>query len=231
MFTAVSEYLAQNIQLRLKKFTSHTIIANAVDTGVFKPAFKKQEQPGAHFIHISTLTFQKNFDEIIDACAEVKREGFYFTLTVIAASDKYDMRIKKAGLENEIIFKKEMPQNLLAEEMQNSDALILYSLYETFGCVIIEANACGTPCIVSDIEVFKENVLENITGVFIPLHQPSLLARAMIKIIKEEILFDAKQIAAFADNYSMHSIGKSFLKEYEKSIGLTRNSDINSQEE
>ena len=70
----------------------------------------------------------------------------------------------------------EVSQEVLAFHTRQSIASILYSDCETFGCVIIEANACGIPVIVSDIPVFHETVEDNVNGLFVPPRQPGKLA-------------------------------------------------------
>ncbi len=229
LFTAVSEHLANNIQTKIKKYPRHAIIPNTVDTGIFKLSAKKHKDNVTTFIHVSTLTPQKNFNEIIAACSKLKEQNFSFKLIVIGRNKEYENLVKERKLGVFISFKNEIPQELLSIEMQESDAIILYSLYETFGCVIIEANACGTPCLVSDIKTFDENVQQNITGLKMPLHNPEMLANAMIKIITKQISFDSKIIADFAQkHYSMEVVGKLFLEEYKKII-LPVSSEVNSK--
>ncbi len=80
-------------------------------------------------------------------------------------------RVKEYKLEDIIHFKGEVLQNELSIELRNSDSLILYSRFETFGCVVIEAFASGVPVIVSNIPVMQEIVQENFTGIFAELEK------------------------------------------------------------
>ena len=217
--TTVSEYLFKNIQVKFKSIPNHLVIPNVVDTEIFKslaPLTKSTPQ----FIHISTLTPQKNFGEILEACSTAKRNGYSFQLVVYGPSDNnYKNEIKEMELEGVVVFKEEVSQTILSKDVAASKALILYSLFETFGCVIIEANSCGIPCILSDIEVFKENSIENTTAVRIPLHQPTLLAETLISLINNKKVFDEKNIILFANsNFSFEKIGWSFSEMYKKVI-------------
>ncbi|MGI8950334.1 MAG: glycosyltransferase family 4 protein [Chitinophagaceae bacterium] len=214
LLITVSEYLAKNIALKFKKIPPHIFIPNVVDTSIFKPA-NSIPKNDSQFIHISTLSHQKNFDEIIEACSLVKKSGYHFRLIIYGScGKKYHQKIKEINLLNEIIFKDEVPQTALANDLATSKALILYSLYETFGCVIIEANACGVPCIVSKILAFNENVtVEN--GIKIPLHKPDLLSNCMIQFINNEIEFDIQKIITFTNQkYSFKTVGNLFADAY-----------------
>lgn len=71
----------------------------------------------------------------------------------------------------------EMSQESLVKFLQPATALILVSSYETFGCVLIEANACGVPVIVSDIPVFHETVKQEVNGVFTKLNDSNHLGK------------------------------------------------------
>jgi glycosyltransferase involved in cell wall biosynthesis len=90
----------------------------------------------------------------------------------------------------------------------------LYSSYETFGCVIIEANACGIPVIVSDIPVFHETVTEGINGTFAKKNNPQALAEKMIEVINARASFNSNSIAGTSSKYSYEKIGRQFSDWY-----------------
>ncbi len=227
LLTTVSEYLANAINSKYKHIPSVVVIPNVVDATIFKPDESNAATNVAQFIHISTLSGQKNFGEIIEACVMVKKKGYNFRLAVYApANNWYKKQIAENGLGDIIIFKKETTQVQLAKEMAISKALILYSLFETFGCVLIETNACGVPCIVSDLEIFKENTVENITAAIVPLHRPDMLCNKMISFINgAERSFEKEKIAAFSKtNFSFEKVGYLFFEEYKKLLGVNINS-------
>jgi glycosyltransferase involved in cell wall biosynthesis len=211
--TTVSEYLA----LQLKKhfyFKQHTVIPNLVDTSIFFPV--NVSNSITTFVHISTLSTQKNFDEILQACILLRSTQEKFQLKVFAPKNKfYSEKVRASNLEEFVIFKSEVSQPVLSKEVATSDALILYSNYETFGCVIVEANACGVPVIVSDFPVFNENVIDNVTGFKVPLHDPKALADCMKQIINKQHAFNKEQIVKTTkEKYSFEVIGQTFANVY-----------------
>jgi glycosyltransferase involved in cell wall biosynthesis len=214
--TTVSEYLALQLKKRFP-FNEYTVIPNLVDTSIFKPMEDRNDTIPT-FIHISTLSTQKNFDDILKACALLKEKTENFRLIVFAPPHhSYYEKVKELGLDGLVIFKQEVPQTKLNKAVADSDALVLYSNYETFGCVIVEANACGVPVIVSDFPVFSENVKEGITGFKVPLHDLSSLAGCMMKIINGQHSFNKEQIIRLTkEHYSFEVVGKQFAEVYER---------------
>ena len=211
--TTVSGYLAKSMR-DIFRFKDHTVIPNLVDTAVFKATDRKNEV--TTFIHISTLSFQKNFDEILEACSLLKEAHEHFRLIVVSPpNDVYRQKVALLGLNEHIMFKNEVPQSDLSKLVASADALLLYSNYETFGCVIIEANACGLPVITSDCPVFEENVIEGRTGFRVELHNPAALADRMRKIINKQHPFDEQAIIERTRQaYSVEVIGKQFAAVY-----------------
>ena len=211
--TVVSKVLGDAIQNRFK--IKYQVISNVVDTNIFYPV-QKQDSSITKFIHVSLLNYQKNPQDIIEGFRIVKKQGYNFQLTIYGP-DNIELKqlADNKDLQAEIIFKKEVPQNILAKEMQQSDALILYSRYETFGCVVIEANACGIPVIVSDIPVFREYLKENTAGIFAKPNSPDDLAEKIIYFINKRKTFSSKEIADHTKNiFSYKAVGQQFSALY-----------------
>ena len=192
--TFVSNELAQNVQ-KYFPVLSYRIIPNVVDTAIFNPAINAARTT-TRFIHVSTMTYQKNIEQILTAFSLLKNHNpdFTFDMFVPFPIKLHDL-IHKFGLEDQVIIHNEVPQIVLAENMKYADALVLYSRYETFGCVVIEANACGVPAILSDLPVFREYSDENKTAIFIPLDDPQELASILINFVDGKFQFDKSEIA------------------------------------
>jgi glycosyltransferase involved in cell wall biosynthesis len=119
--------------------------------------------------------------------------------------------VHQSGLDQEIIFKDEVPQNLLAPDIQSADALVLFSKYETFGCVVIEANACGVPAILSDLNVFKEYSIDNKTAVFAKQGDAGSLAASLKNYIDNKSTFISKEIAEYTrSKFSYEVVAQQF---------------------
>jgi glycosyltransferase involved in cell wall biosynthesis len=211
--STVSQYLANAVKRKFP-FTEAAIIPNVVDTAIFYPA--EVEKKELKFIHISGLDELKNPKEIMEAFKIVLDKYPDAVLEVFGSTKKEIVRFSDGlQLTDKVRFHEEVPQQLLAKELNQSVALILYSSYETFGCVLIEANACGVPVIVSDIPVFHENIQESVNGFFVKPHDPAALAGKMIWAIENRPLIDSRAVATMTGSkFSYSKVGEQFSNWY-----------------
>ncbi|MEP6514475.1 MAG: glycosyltransferase, partial [Parafilimonas sp.] len=214
----VSKVLGEAVSKRfdIKKYT---VIPNVVNTNIFFPKEKTPSQ-ATRLVHVSLLNYQKNFTAMTEALQKVKEKGYQFNLTVYGNSRDEALRsVKETNLEKEIIFKREVPQEILVHDIQDADAMLFYSRYETFGCVVIEANACGIPVILSDLPVFREYVIENKTGIFVKPGNPDALAEKIIYFIENKERFPAEEIASHTkEHFSYSAVAEQFDTLYKRTI-------------
>lgn len=213
--SAVSAHLAQSIKTTFN-ISRCEVIPNVVNTNIFYTNISQSPNRFIKFLHISTLDAFKNPLLILQAFAIVVKTQPEVMLTVVGPEkEEIQQWIRKEKLEQHIKLRHEMSQPELATLMQKQDALVLYSRYETFGCVVIEANACGKPVIVSDIPVFHETVKEGVNGLFAPSNNIMALAQTIKKCMEESMLFNAEKISEEATaKYSYQTIGKTFSEWY-----------------
>lgn len=74
-----------------------------------------------------------------------------------------------------------------------ADVSVVPSHYEPFGLVAIEAMACGTPVIASDVGGLKFTVVPEETGLLVPPKDVDAFANAIDRILSQE---------AWAKNYA-----------------------------
>ena len=211
--TFVSTVLKDYIGLHYKIKNSF-VIPNVVNPDIFYPV-EKAPSAKISFIHISTMGYQKNTEGIL-AAMKILSKDYSFELNLYGtANAALRSLVTDLELQNHIFFKGEATHEVLSKAIQQSDALILYSRYETFGCVLIEANACGVPVIVSNLDVFHEIVEEGVNGVFAEGENPEALAGKLKEFIAQKNSFDKKAIAATAaKKYNYKKIGQQFIYIY-----------------
>ena len=217
-YSAVSRYLGDAIRSRfaLKPFF---VIPNVVNTDVFYPSPHSKDQ--FQFIHVSTLNYQKNPQQIFQAISVLRQKSnISFKVLVFGEpSDSLRQLATRLDIAKYVELKGTCPQKTLSQYMRQCNALILYSRFETFGCVIIEANACGLPVIVSDIPVLHENVQQGITGIFVPLDNPEALADQMLSVLKGDHQFDSDGIVELTrKKYDFSVVGKQWDELYDHTL-------------
>ena len=216
--SAVSKYLAQSLHDKFHiRFPEH--IPNVVDINLFYPSVHKYDI--FTFIHISVLNYQKSPDEIISAISMLKQmTTIPFQLIIYGPIiPELSLKIKNEALENHIQYRAEVMQDDLSPEVRKCHSLLLYSRFETFGCVVIEAFASGLPVIASDIPVMRELIQEKFTGTFVPIDDPRKLAEKMLWMMDNYENFDPELIAKHArEKYAFDKIAVAFDRLYHDKI-------------
>jgi glycosyltransferase involved in cell wall biosynthesis len=69
--------------------------------------------------------------------------------------------------------------------LSRSHVLLVPSVREGYGIVIIEANACGTPAIGWAVRGVRDSILDGKTGLLVPFGDVDALATALIKCLSE----------------------------------------------
>lgn len=214
--SAVSQYLYGHLK-KLIPDKEVCVIPNVVNTDIFQPELFQNPISYTSFIHVSGLSHQKNAEAILQAFAQVKEKSVPFQLHIIGPQCPSLMQlVQNLRLDTNVFFHSEVSQPQLAEQMHQAHALILYSRYETFGCVVIEANACGLPVIVSDIPTMHELVEEGVNGIFVPGENAAALAERLIWFINNRNSFDASHIARNTqERYNYKTVGLQFSNWYD----------------
>lgn len=86
---------------------------------------------------------------------------------------------ERKSLRNQVVFLGSKNQEELRKYYSAADALVVPSLYESFGLVVVEALACGTPVIVSQIGKMRTIVKDGKNGFSFQLNDPESLAACL----------------------------------------------------
>lgn len=113
------------------------------------------------FVFAGALSERKSVGDILDACERLNQDKLPFSLSFVGgASPEYISRIE--SIENcAYIGKVSQPE--LYQIFSNSDCLLLPSKFDSFGMVVAEVMACGTPAIVSTMTGSK-SIIEQFPG-------------------------------------------------------------------
>ncbi|MEO6229182.1 MAG: glycosyltransferase [Ferruginibacter sp.] len=208
----VSKDLGTMINERFAK-TNCRVIPNTVDTSLFyyQPVTTKRFR----FIHPSYMNFQKNPEGILQACKMVKDQGYDFELLMLGNKPTALTEMAATfGLQNEVTFRDAVPYEAVAKEMQQSNALLLFSRFENLPCVIAEALCCGLPVISSRVGGIPEVINEN-NGRLIESDNIAALSVAMIKLMHSYETYNRQQISEDAvATFQYAQVGNAIMDVY-----------------
>ncbi len=124
------------------------------------------------------------------------------------------------GLGDLITFLGARDQDTLHFYYAAADMLVMPSHYESFGMVALEAMACGTPVIASDVGGLHELVQHNKTGFRVAPKDPESLAGAVERLLDDEVLRRrmGHSAACYAEEFSWQKIVEKLLGVYNECL-------------
>jgi glycosyltransferase involved in cell wall biosynthesis len=95
--------------------------------------------------------------------------------------------VDELGLGDRIIFAGRIGHDTLPFYYTAADVCVIPSHYEPFGLVAVEAMACGTPVVASDVGGLRFSVVPEETGLLVPPQSVDGFANAIGRILSDEI--------------------------------------------
>ncbi len=185
-------------------------VPNSVDTDFFKPADKSNSEKPFIFFSLGVLEYLKGMDILLKAFSAYLSENnpaaelwiggdgnFRNNLFKLAKELKIDSKIKFLGFLNRL---------QVRDFMNQADAFVLATRFESFGVVFIEAMSCGIP-VVGTRSGGPEEIIIPETGLVTDIDNALQIANAMKEVANNYNKFDRK----FIRNYAIEKFGKNII--------------------
>jgi len=193
-------------------------IRNTVDTSLFNRPISAPDR--VRLIHVSGLSAQKNITGLLQTLIRMAavRQDWELVLVgpvsqevrALVGSLRETIKVTCTGI---------LPYPEVAREMKASSAFVLFSDYENFPCVNIEALCCGLPVITTDVGGAREAIHPS-NGIVIPKGDEQALAIALDTLMKNLSAYDREAISTEAQSlYGYGPIGVQFIRLYERILG------------
>jgi glycosyltransferase involved in cell wall biosynthesis len=215
-----SDYL-KNAMLSHGLAGNYRVVPNPVNIHRFTLSENKGDGI-TYFLHISSLNDrEKNVSGIIRAFSEalVHQPGILLHIVGTGIDEPlYRRLVDRLKLKNKIIFTGRLMSDLLVKQIQACDALLMFSNYETFGLVNIEAFACGKPVITSNAGAIPSYMQPHL-GIMVDKGNESQLTRAIVSFAAQKQEFNAEKIRQYAvQNFSYEKVGKDLDEIYDLAL-------------
>lgn len=127
---------------------------------------------------------------------------------------------EQLGIPSHLAFIKAQAQDTLAQYYAAADVFVMPSHYESFGMVVVEAMACGTPVVASCVGGMASTVLHEQTGLLVPVGDWHAFAQGIIRLVASPAFRDALGAAGVqrAQTYAWPRIGERNLQLYQRLI-------------
>jgi len=197
---AVSEKLKEAMLAKNLKNRNYRVIPNPVDMNKFTIKEKRENQnPGKKkIIHISCFEDKsKNISGFLKTIKNLSLKREDFECHMIGDGPEWEQMKNFAGnlglLNKTAFFRGLKIHDDLVSEINNADFLVLSSLYETFGNVVIESLACGIPVVATNVGVVSDVVNEQ-NGLIVPPGDADALEESIGIMLDNCRQYDRNQI-------------------------------------
>lgn len=178
--------LSQGWKAKLQEMSSCAkvcVIENAVE--VLSKTKRSTHSARCRFLMLGRMDTWKGLDDLLDACAVLKRQRVPFGLTLAgpegSAGDAGQIRsqITERGLRDVVAYIGPVEGNSKEHVLAQSDVLVQPSHQEGMPMSILEAFARGLPVIATGVGAVPEIIEHAEQGLLVPAKNPTALAGAM----------------------------------------------------
>lgn len=216
-------------KLRETRFPDWKMIQKITPAIAFENFFQKREcfhigeERKVRILSVGRLHWKKGYEYALQAMSQLKASNIPFVFSIAGTGSELE-RLKFAvyqlGLEEEVIFKGKLNHEEVAKEMREADIYLQPSIQEGFCNAVLEAQAAGCFCIVSDAEGLSENVLDGVTGRVFKRRDVNAMAEVILDVIRLSSESRAKMVLAaqkrVQNNFSIDEQIRKFEQFYEK---------------
>ncbi|MBT3389469.1 MAG: glycosyltransferase [Chloroflexi bacterium] len=175
----------------------------------------------------------KGIDTLIQAIALMRKQGvldrYHLCMSIIGGEPHLSRQARSAemtrlqdlssahGLDDFVTFLGRRSQETLPYYYSAADAVIMPSHYESFGMVALEAMACGTPVVASQVGGLAFLIQDGETGYHIPVGDAQMLSERLTTLLEDHALRREMSCKAvnFAQAYQWKNIATRIAKLYE----------------
>lgn len=162
-------------------------------------------------VHVGRMVPRKGIDTAIEGFARLVRgRGIAARMLIVGgeSDDPDPIRTPEIGrlaelaheqkVGERVIFTGRRGRQMLRYYYSAADIFVTTPWYEPFGITPVEAMACGTPVIGSDVGGIKYTVCHGRTGFLVPPHDPEAVAARLAQVYQQRGLLPRMRAAAVA---------------------------------
>jgi phosphatidylinositol alpha-mannosyltransferase len=200
-------------------------IPNGVDVASFAsaPLLEGYPRPG------KTVLFLGRYDEprkgmavLLDALPSLVERFPAVQLLIVGRGDEDELRSKAGGLAAHLRFLGQVDDPGKACALRSADVYCAPNTGgESFGIVLVEAMAAGTPVVASDLHAFRQVLRDGKAGRLVAVDDGAALASGLIAVLEDDRLAQ-RYVAAGADavqGYDWSVVANQIMRVYETVAG------------
>lgn len=210
-FLAVSQSTKEELLRRGIPGEKIKVIYCGIDHQLYRVNLDLKKDPVPTILYLGRLKKYKSTDLLLKALPLIMKKVSDVRLVIVGEGDyKSELQnlTRNLGLENRVIFTGFVDEKTKVEWFHRAWVSVYPSIKEGWGLTNIEANACGTPAIASNVPGLRESVLPGKTGFLFEYGNIQDLADKIIRIIIDKELIDrlSQEGIFWASNFSWDKV-------------------------
>ncbi|MBN1830174.1 MAG: glycosyltransferase [Deltaproteobacteria bacterium] len=187
------------------------LMPRGIDTEWFSPGELKPICNGDfNILYVGRISKEKNLSILAEAFKILNADNA--TLTIVG-DGPFREELQRLLEGSRAVFKGFLAGEELLQSYREADIFVFPSTTDTFGNVVLEAQSCGKPVIVTDKGGSKENIIDGKTGIIVRGGDACALADCLSSLLDHSILFEMGRCAReYAEQRNFDS---AFLKTWD----------------
>jgi len=148
---------------------------------------------GISLLAVGALTARKGFDDLLRACALLRKEGAVFRCRIVGSGPmKWRLRwlARRLGIAGQVEFCGQVPHERIRHMMVEASIFVAPGVAAAGGqdglpTALIEAMQHALPVVVSDLAGQVEAVQHGVSGLVVPQRSPQAIAEAILRLGSE----------------------------------------------
>ena len=175
------------------KSNSLKLMKRGVDMKKFSPLYRESDfwekyglEDKLTYLYVGRISKEKDLDVLFRAAEILEKEKYEFQIAVVGSGPDEDMFKKMTKNADNIVFTGRLDGIELSKAYASSDVFVFPSTTDTYGNVVLEANASGLPAVVSDRGGPCEIISLYGSGIIAEAYSAESFAEAMLKLAVDE---------------------------------------------
>src|ERR1700758_1352168 len=200
-------------------------IPNGVDVGSFAsaPRLDGYPLPGKTVLFLGRYGEpRKGMSVLLHALPRVVERFADVQLLIVGRGDEDELRGQAGELVTHMRFLGQVDDAGKASAMRSADVYCAPNTGgESFGIVLVEAMAAGTPVVASDLDAFRRVLCDGECGRLVPIEDRAALADALIQVLANDVLGERYAAAGSAAvrRYDWSVVAGQIMRVYETVAG------------
>ena len=176
------------------------VLPNGIDCLPYARLMRERSEPTGplRLVYVGRLAKEKGLYELLTGLILARSAGSSARLVIAGdgpEEEKLRRFVAETGIGDEVSFAGPVFGAGKQELFASSDLFVLPSHGEGLPYALLESMAAGVPAIVTRVGAIPDVVVEGVHGLFVPLHDPDAVARAIARLASDRELLARMGIA------------------------------------